>query len=458
MLLYNAEYILNISAKREMTLTEAAFWTRRFGVLIGGAVGLFIVTAFVIVIWPDPNPLPNYLQPDFKCTTTSAEFASHQLALQSLQLAEGSDPLYEIDTQTGTLERLPLIANVYKYSNPGAILSAQSEAKEIAARFGFNPDNIQRSATHYYWTENDFGLSLQVEINTLNFRLTGDFRSPTTLPESGSLPTSLEAKTIASGFLRANGWLLEDYQAEEPVTIDINIEPDGTFSEAKSRSEAELIRVDFVRSKPFLTVRSDIDGAELIKESLEQEYQDYETSVRVMNTDDGKIDLYEFNTVVVNQDTQKSNISVYVGPEDDRKKTDDGPPDIYAIDYSGWVIETDSCGTYPLISATELTTRIENGEGSLVYLNENNGDDVVPYQPKRVSNFSVKQVTIGYLDLTQQQKFLQPVYIVSGEATLGTGITGTFYYYIPAIDYTNLRDPIIEETPVVTEEDNNSPF
>jgi hypothetical protein len=440
-----------------MTLTEAAFWTRRLGVLAIGGFAFFIIVVLIILVLPGNDPLPNYLTADFKCTPTAEEFKTHTLEIPSLQLASGSEPIYEINTQTGKLDQIPLMANVYKYSTLGASLSAQNDAKEIAKDLGFNPEEIERSATDYYWDEDEFGRSLKININTLNFKMETNFTNSAALPEEGSLPTTKEAESYATAFLRSHGWLFEDYSEEEPITVDINIEPDGSFSEAKSRSEAELIRVDFVRSKPFLSINGNREGATVIKTALEKEYLDYKSTTRVVNSAEGKFDKYEFKTEVFTLDTQKSNISVYIGPRDDRKETGDGNPNVYGTDYTGWVLDTEPCGTYPLISATQLATIIENGNGSLVYLNEKNGDDVVPYQPQRVSKFTVNQVRIAYLDMLDRQTFLQPVYLVSGEATLGTGITGTFYYYIPAIDYNNLQDPSPESLAPVVEED-PSPF
>lgn len=431
-----------------MTLTEAAFWTRRLSIVGSGALVLIVIFIFVVLNLSNRDTLPNYLQPNFTCTLTKDEMKAQKLQIPSLQLAAGSNQVYEIDTPTGKLERLPLIANVYKYNNPGALLNAQEEAKKIAEKLSLDPEAISRRGTiEYYWNEDIFGRGLTVDANTLNFRFRTNFRNANALPETKKLPTESEAKTLSTGFLRANGWLLEDYSKEEPLVTPINVEADGSYTMATSRAQADLLRVDYFRSRPFLSVRSDIEKADEIKKALEEEYLDYNTSVDSVVTDSGRVDIYGFNAEILNLDTQKSNLSIYIGTEDSRKKLTSELASIYEIDYTPWIIADEPCGTYPLVSATELTTIIEKGAGSLVYLNEKNGDTVVPYQPRQVSAFSVKQVRLGYLDTLLEQRFLQPIYIVSGEATFSNGTTGTFYYYIPAIDYENIQDPVVQETP-----------
>jgi hypothetical protein len=99
---------------------------------------------------------------------------------------------------------------------------------------------------------------------------------------------------------------------------------------------------------------------------------------------------------------------------------------------------------------------VQNGEGSLVYLNEKNGDDVVPYSPKKVTKFTIYGITLGYYEPSTEVEFLQPIYIIRGEATLDSGIIGTVYFYVPAIDYDAVKDKVVEEEPVQEEEGSGS--
>lgn len=300
-----------------MTLTEAAYWTRRLSVLFVGGFGILILLFFLLLSINNSNVESEILVPDYACTDTATEFLENKLSIPSLTLASNSEQLIEIDTPTGTLDdNIPLVANVYAYDDPGPSLTAQNQAKDIATKLGFDPELIRRRGIkEYYWIEDEFGRFLSVDSETLNFKLQINYLNPNSLPAEIDLPTDADAMSIASSFIRSNGWQLEDYSNEEPTVTPINIEPDGTFSMAKSRGEAELLRVDFYRSKPFLTILGNIQNAESIRDRLEREYQGYETETTTVNTGQERVDVYNFKTEVVNLDTQKSNISVYVGTE-----------------------------------------------------------------------------------------------------------------------------------------------
>ncbi len=437
-----------------MTLTEAAYWTRRFGVLfLGGFVVLILAIFIILSLYSNTDITKNILKPNYACTEIKDEFLIEKLSISSLKLATGSDELIEIDTPTGKLDELPLVANVYEYGNSGPSLMAQNQAKSIAKKLGFDPESINRRGTiEYYWNEDEFGRRLSVEAATLNFNYSINFINSMAQPEEKKLPTEAEAMSIASSFLNSQGWMLEDYAKSTPVTTLIDVLPDGTFAMAPSRAEAELIRVDYYRNKPFLTIREDIENSKLIKATLEKSYLDYETETVTINTEQTRFDVYNFLAEVVHQDTQKSNISVYVGSPYKREGTYTINESIYGIDYVGWVLQTDACGTYPLLSATTVANKIEKGEASLVYLNDKNGDTVIPYQPKNVQKLSVKSVRLAYLDTLEKQRFLQPIYIIIGEALLENGLAGTFYYYMPAIDYDNLQNKIVEKQPEIEPE------
>jgi len=439
-----------------MTLTEAAYWTKRLGIIAITGGGIVIIGIMIWFKLANPDPLPEFLKADYGCTLTAEEFKSHNLTIPTLQLGIGSEKIYSIDTPTGRLETLPSIAFVYRYNNPGPSLNSQNDAKDLADNLGLNPQEIiLRGGLSYEWAEDELGRTLSVNVSTMNFNFKTNFANTNSYPEEGVLPSDQEAIIRATSYLRGNGLMLEDYAKDTPEITYINILPNGTYTMAKSRAEAELIRVDFFRTIPFLSVREDIAGAKDIITSLDKEYNEYPTSTESVLGSGGKVEIYNFNSQIINIDSQKGNISVYIGPVDKRRK-DTSYDDVYEVNYTGWVINREPCGTYDLISATEVTTIIENGNASLIYLNESNGDYVVPYTPKVVKQFTVNQVFLGYLDTIEEQTYLQPIYIIVGEASLSNGIVGQFYYYIPAINYNVIQDKkFFEEAPV---EDNNGFF
>ena len=70
----------------------------------------------------------------------------------------------------------------------------------------------------------------------------------------------------------------------------------------------------------------------------------YEMGSKIVN--ERRVEMYNFSTLITHQNPVKSNVSVYVGPED---REQDKFNNIYQIDYRHWDIEEDSCGTYELV-------------------------------------------------------------------------------------------------------------
>lgn len=156
-----------------MTLTEAAFWTKRFGVIALGAFFLFTVIVLILTLRPAPPPIPKYQTANYACTQTREEFLEHKLEIPSLQLAAGSEMSFQIDTDTGKIEdSLPDIINVYRFNNPTQSVTAQADAKKLAEELGFNPEGIiRRNAESYVWVNNELGTTLEIQAKTLTLDL-----------------------------------------------------------------------------------------------------------------------------------------------------------------------------------------------------------------------------------------------------------------------------------------------
>ena len=71
---------------------------------------------------------------------------------------------------------------------------------------------------------------------------------------------------------------------------------------------------------------------------------------------------------------------------------------------------------------------------------ENGGDQIIPYETKDVSEMTILDVSLGYLDTQQKQLYMQPIFVIRGEANFGSDIYGEFYYYVPAVDYDSIPE------------------
>jgi hypothetical protein len=433
-----------------MTLTEAAFWTKRFGVIALGAFVVFTTIVLILTLQGDPPMPPQYLTANYACTQTREEFLEHELDIPSLELAEGSEMVFQIDTDTGKIDALPEIINVYRFSNPVQSLTAQAEAKVLANKLNFDPDAIIRRGTESYaWVDKDIGRTLEVQAKNLNFILKTDASVIREIARENMLPSEQEAKSQAASTLRSLGRYWEDYSKGNHQTTLIKVNPDGSFSKAYAPAEADLIRVDFKRSKSMITIPSNIVGADRMVQTLSRKFPEppvVETPV----VNDQRLEVYTFNAPVSFPRTQESNISVYIGAQD-RSSSGKITGGVYQIEYTYWPIQVEACGTYELLSPQEAIEKVQSGEASLVYLYEDGGDDVVEYTPKRVKRFKVLSVFVVYYEDWGELEFLQPVYLIHGEAILENDVKALFDFYYPAINYEIVQDEIVLPEPEVEE-------
>jgi hypothetical protein len=436
-----------------MTLTEAAFWTKRFGVIAGVVVLVVGIMAIILTIDPQEEMPPQYMTANFACTETREEFLPYALEIPSLELANGSEMVFDIQTDSGKIDSLPNIINVYEFDNPTQSLNSQANAKIIANRLDFNPDAIVKNGTiSYSWTDNIYHRELEVQAKNLNFTMTTDPDYIKSITRKTSVPSESEAKSLAVNFLRSNNLLEEDYSNGSPKTTYIRIDTDGSFIEAASASEADLIRVDLQRNKSMITIQANIVGADQMVASLTNKLGTPNEESTILN--DERIDIYTFNTPITFLNVNKSNISVYVGAEDEEKE---GNKNIYQVDYTNWPIESDACGTYELISPATAIEKVQAGEGSLIYLNELNGDSVIDYTPRTVKKFTIQYVNLTYFETEGEQRFLQPQYIISGEAILEGDLKADFDFAYPAINYDIVQNKI-ELAPVEVVEETTGLF
>ncbi len=430
-----------------MTLTEAAFWTKRFGVILLGAFVVFTVIVLILTLQKDAPMPPQYLTANYACTNTREEFLEHKLEIPSLQLAEGSERVFQIDTDTGKIDYLPEIVNVYKFQNPVQSVSSQADAKVLANKMGFDPEKvIRRGIESYVWVDNETSKTLEIQSKSLNFTLRTDPSRIRETSRDNILPSEQEAKSIATSAVRALGLYYEDYSKGNHKTTLIKINPDGSFSKTSASADADLIRVDFVRNKSMITIPSNIVGANTMVQSLSRKLPEppvIETPV----INDERLEVYTFNTVVSFPQTQKSNISVYIGAPD-KSVRENTIKSVYQIEYTYWPIQVEACGTYELLSPQVAIERIQSGEGSLVYLYEY--DDVAEYTPKRVKRFDIFDVFMVYYEDREEMEYLQPVYLVSGDAIFENDTKGHFDFFYPAINYDIVQNKIELPKPEVT--------
>ena len=421
-----------------ITLTEAAHWTKRLVWFVGPGFFLFFLVITIIIGRDATIHIPEYNTPEPYCTQDMQEFLGYQLEISSVQQHNPEQESFQIETDTGRYEEFPEIINVYEYDNLGQTFTSRRDAQRIAEQLGFDPEEIQTVDTATYGWSDEYGRELEVKASNLPFEYEVDLSQDDALPpEEGNLPSDNQAISEARSFLRSANLDIGEYSDYEPSTMYIEITRDGSFREARARVDADLVRVDFQRQKSMITIEEHKEGAEATKDSLERRIGEgiYSLSTDTTVTDRGReVETYTFDIGVTTEDPYESNISIYIGAENENWDIDEGA-NIYAAKYSNWIIEDNHCGTYELISPGLAIDNITQGDGSLVYLRERDADRVIEHQEKNVEKFEIRNITLRYYDDPKEQRFLKPVYEISGNVSFSGGNRGEFLFYYSAIDY-----------------------
>ncbi len=432
-----------------MTLTEAAHWTKRLvWFLIPGFFLFFTITYFVLK--QEPKIPITYTQANYACTENAEDFLKHQLLdrygksnIPSLPHPDISPEQFKVETDTGRFEKFneeeDIVINVYSYDNPGQTLTSLEDAKKIAEILGFDSEKITYSSDTTYKWEDANKRELTIRAKNLPYKFETGLSYRLNRPVEPP-PTQEEAISIARAFLKKHKLVSDEY-LNNPKAIDIYVTNDGEFREAKARIDAELVRVDFKRWKSMISIPENIPNAENIKNSLEKKIEgatSYKSDLKTIDTDEGRVNHFTFDIEVVTHDLNQSNISMYIGGENKNFNITE-PQNIYHIDYKNWIIKPEYCGTYNLIPPELAIEEIKAGNGSLIYLLEEEGDRVRQHKEKDVEEFNIKGVLILYYDAPYEQEFLQPVYGVYGDALFENGEFGEFMFYYPAIDYSLVK-------------------
>lgn len=439
-----------------MTLTEASFWTKRFGVI--AAVGGVIITIILFIILTKKPPRPEeYLNPNYGCTEKGAEFLEKaKFPVPKLDIDSESIAEFEVATKSGKINTLPSVINVYKFNNRTQDFDSLFKASTLAGQLGFDKDKVilSEDSTVYTWKDSLNKRTLVIDAKNQNFVLDTDPAQVKKIAGESSVPDEGSAKSTALNVLSSNSLIdtQDEYLSNNIKVTYLNIQPDGSFRLAGSKSEADLVRVDFFRERSIITLSSKITGVEgMVKDFQNVTGEEPTKTKKTIN--DKVIEYYTFNTGIVLPRTNFSNISVFIGPENKEGKLKGGLNSTYRIEYTYWPVSLDACGTYPLIPTSTAKNEIEKRNGILAYLYEKGGDFVSGYNQRNVKTFRIiYDVKIVYYETPEESNFLLPVYLFSGEAVFDDGSTGQFDIYYPAIDYNNIKDKVVIKNDPAEEE------
>lgn len=372
-----------------VTLTQAAKGTKLFGKILIASFLVFLLFKVSTDIYR--LLFPKTVKPVIEPPTV--EFGKlPSLKIESFSLPGLENTTFSLDLVTTSLPPAPDKVLVYPVLKAPYGFLALDRAKDLAKRLNFSAEPTALSSTQYLWTAPNRKLSMDVE--NLNFNYEYDYKADPSVFVSGQ-------------FLSQEAGL--------QLSLDVMKKRDllgggGSFGGERGADLAEG-----VKNAEYLI----FDGSKLkIAPSLSQT-----SGVRVNFF---RTPLNEIP--IVSPKGKEGLVQLLIsGLSDDpanKKFTQ-----ILNLNYTYWVINRESTATYPIISAQIAWDKLQTEKKYLVYLGRQEEQVYAP----TVTNFTARQVFLAYLDSSDYQPFLQPIWVFEGKATLSDGGQEDFVAYVPAI-------------------------
>lgn len=286
-----------------MTLTEAAYWTRKFTVLfIVFIIIIFIGWQVVALANPKPKIPERYLIPNELCSTEPLP----ALQIYSLNIPVEFSNL-EIETATGRYPDLPKIVNVYKIEYRGGSLAARDMAISIAESLGFDPETIKRKSSNEYQFDNTAqGKTLIIENSNQHFVL------KTEMSHIQNKTEVMDNKVMIDTASR----ILMDRKLL-PKTVDENltrvtylVKAASSFNTTESRISAHAARIDFFKSKELIAVEEQYINSKELGEFLREKLPD--SPKKRIRTEDGDIEVHSYSVPLVPDSPYSSHIYITI--------------------------------------------------------------------------------------------------------------------------------------------------
>jgi len=374
------------------TLTEAAYWTRRF------------LTGFVafIVLFIGYKVVANYRADHARRQPTPAPVERPTVAfdrLPELNFSEASPsrPVeYELRTANGQLPTFPSIAKIYLMPRPqGVTFFSLEEGKEFAGKLGFTTEPEQIEVGRYRWNEavplpgdeeSTTSRVLVMDVASGNFKLSYNYsRDPTLLDQSP--PAQARAIEQAEDFLKGLGLYPQDLAGGEHRVTYLAAEGND-LTPTLSQTDADFARLDFFR-------------------------QGVADALRGPSVSTGEI------TPVTPPMFDQALVQILMSSAQERSRK------YVRVDYVFWPVDYENFATYPLRSAQQAFDDLQNGAGAVI----SGGSQ---------TRVTVRRVSLAYYNPRQHQDFFQPVFIFEGD--------NNFVAYVPAVESVWIESGTVEDS------------
>jgi len=323
-----------------------------------------------------------------------------KISFDNLEITNPNEVEYILDTVDG---KVPLtyipVTHVFKNKTPYQSLTAYEDSVNIAKKFDFTTQPQTPSETELVWTSGIRSLTINKLYKTVD--ITVDFKSEAIQKLETEITQELAYfEQMSSSILKSAG-LSAPTKAEARY---IKLNPNGTFSQVNSTTEADFVRIDFY------------NVYETLKLNLPEGLKDEEI-VKYTNE-------YGIFSDELGENPKEGIIYMILGGATSK--------DVYFLKYSKWEIEKTS--DYYLIGTKSALEEVQKGNGFIRFLKKTNESRLDEYVPLDVKSFNINNIEIAYYSNSDYIDYIQPMYVFSGIALLnGTSEQADFIIYYPAI-------------------------
>lgn len=336
-------------------LTEIAIVTKKVALYIVLAIAAYVflklIFDFSVAYWKATHPVPLY--------PPQMEFGRLQTPIFSQVATSSSGLQFKLEN----IEGLPIkdatsAARVYTMPKKLPSLLASQKARDFAAKIGFKEKEDPISSTYYRFTDPDDKFhTLEVDINTMNFKLLYDYHSNPSVISQENISNKDQAVKEVKDFIQYNGLFDSTILNGKITSTNLYFDPNTrTATVASSLSSSNLVKINFFRN--------DLDNKKILPPKFSESY----------------------------------NFALFT-PSSNAKAR------ILQINYTFWNIATDSFGTYPIRSSENAWSDLVDGYALVINMGNNRSDQTI----------IIRNIYLAYYDSEETQSYLQPIYVFEGD-------------------------------------------
>lgn len=333
-----------------------------------------------------------------------------------------NNPIYILDTQTGTLPNFQDRMNVYVIEVPRPNLLSEQTVKNLATDLKFGDNFVKNGVSKLRWTDGATSRNLNADIVSRNFQLVTSTEKLTTVINNALSIRNTDAEDQATAFIKSKNLMNavdatagHTYTVTTPSMIVL-----GRLRESKVNPQSsKLMKVDVYRNV-FEQEPDELKGIEAIK-----------YKILGPNPRNGLINFYASNA--------------------------QEPFKFPMINYTYWDISYDNKSEYPLTPINTIWSTISQNKGVITYLRTEKEDYFEPFKTDlSVERIEIKDIYLAYYESMDYQPYLQPIYVFEG-----TFITvpkqgqlperGEIVIYYPAVRGDMVSADVPNDAPAVVE-------